>query len=281
MSNENIFREVDEELRSDRMRALWKRYGPYLIGAAVLVVLGVGINEGWRWWQNSTAARSSDLFYSAIETAQGADVAAAQEALNAVVAQGSGDYPLLARFRQAALLARDGRTAEAVAAYDALANSSAERRIRELALVLAANLLVDGGDVAAVQQRVAGLVDPANPLRNAAREAIGLAQYKAGDLAAALRTLDEIVADPLAGNQMRSRVQVYVAQLVAMGATPPEPAETAAATTPEAAPAEDATAEPASPAGQAQPQPTTASPAAPVTTATPTTAAMPTTTAAP
>ncbi|UXN73227.1 hypothetical protein N8D56_20075 [Devosia sp. A8/3-2] len=38
MSQDNIFREVDEELRSDRMRAFWRRFAPYVIGAAIAVV---------------------------------------------------------------------------------------------------------------------------------------------------------------------------------------------------------------------------------------------------
>lgn len=248
MSNENIIREVDEELRSDRIRALWRRFAPYIIGAAVLVVVGVAANEGWRWWQSSNAARSSDLFYTALESAEAGDIAESQEQLNAVIAQGSGGYPMLARFRQAALLARDGKTTEAVAAYDALATASTNQRIRELALVLAANLLVDGGDVAAVQQRVGGLIDPNNPMRNAAREAIGLTQYKAGDLNAALETFNAIMADPLTSNEAQSRVQVYVAQLVALGVELPG-AETST-------PAE----EPATPAQETATPMTTAAP---------------------
>src|SRR5690606_30784556 len=108
MSNDTILREVDEELRSDRMRSLWRRFGPYVIGAAVAIVLLVAVNEGWTWWQNSNSARSSDQLYSALELAEGTDVAAAQQALTEVVAEGSGGYPSLARFRQAALLAADG-----------------------------------------------------------------------------------------------------------------------------------------------------------------------------
>ena len=46
MSNENIIREIDEELRSDRMRKLWRNFGPYVIGAAVAIVLIVAVNEG-------------------------------------------------------------------------------------------------------------------------------------------------------------------------------------------------------------------------------------------
>jgi hypothetical protein len=222
MSNETIFREVDEELRGDRMRAIWRRFGPYVIGGAVAVVLIVAANQGWTWWQESNAARSSDQFYGALELAEAGDVAGAQTALNGVVTDGTGGYPTLARFRQASLLARDGKAADAIAAYDALATAETNPRLRELALVLAAYLLVDGGDVAAVLQRVGGLAVPENPMRNAAREAIGLTQYKAGDLNAAMATLEQVLNDPLSGQDVRSRVQLYVAQLVALGATGPE-----------------------------------------------------------
>ena len=71
MSNETIFREVDEELRGDRLRNLWRRFGPYVIGAAVAIVLLVAVNEGWSWWQGSQAAAASDKFYAALEIADG------------------------------------------------------------------------------------------------------------------------------------------------------------------------------------------------------------------
>lgn len=218
MSNDTLLREVSDELRGDRMRALWKRFGPYVIGAAVAIVLIVAVNEGWSWWQKSNAARSSDQFYAALELAEGTDIAAAQEALNKVIAEGSGGYPTLARFRHASLLAKEGKTAEAIAAYDALATAETNPRIRELALALGAYLLVDSADVAAVEQRVGGLTAPDNPMRNGAREALALAQYKAGDINAALETFEAILDDATASRELLGRVQIYVAQLIALGA---------------------------------------------------------------
>jgi hypothetical protein len=218
MSNDTIFREVDEELRSDRMRALWKRFGPFVIGAAAAIVLLVAVNEGWKWWQETNAARSSDQFYAALERAEAGDVAAATAALDRVETEGSGAYPTLARFREAALLAREGNNAEALAAYDALVAAEANRHLRDLALVLAAYLLVDSGNVDAVRQRVGGLAVEGHSLRNAAREAIGLAQYRGGDDDAAVATFQEILDDPVVPSELRSRVEIYVAQLVARGA---------------------------------------------------------------
>lgn len=241
MSNENFISEINEELRSDRLRNFWRRYGSWVIIAMVLVVVGVAGKEAWDWWQGSTSSRSSDQFYSALQLADGTDAAAAQKALDDLEKQGSGLYPTLARFRTAALLAKEGKTADAVSAYDAIATAESNKHIRDLAYVLSGLLLVDGGDVAQVEQRVGGLIDGINPMRNAAREALGLAKYKAGDLDGAMKSFSDVVADPLASQELRQRVQVYIAQLVAQGVINPAAAaaEAAKAAATPAAPAAD------------------------------------------
>lgn len=228
MSEQNIFREVDEELRSDRMRALWRRFAPYVIGAAVGVVLVVAANEGWTWYHANNAAKSSDELYAAFELIDGGDLPAAQTQLDALIADGSGSYPVLAQFRKAGVLVKEGAIADAVAAYDALANSQSNPRLRELALVLGGTLMVDAGTLADVESRVGSIAVEDSPLRNAAREALGLAQYKAGDFAAAQASFEAVVNDPLAQSTVRNRMGYYLAQLLSQGAIAAEPATDAA-----------------------------------------------------
>ncbi len=250
MSQDNIFREIDEELRSDRMRALWRRFAPYVIGAAVGVVVLVAVNEGWTWYHANNAAQSSDELYEAFDLIDGGDLAAAQTQLDTLVADGSGNYPTLAQFRKAGVMAKEGKLAEAVAAYDALANSQSNPRLRELALVLAGTLLVDGGTLADVESRVGSIAVEGSPLRNAAREALGLAQYKTGDFTAAQASFEAVINDPLTQSTVRNRMGYYLAQLLAQGAVAvePEAAADAAATAiddivSDEAPAAEATAE--------------------------------------
>jgi len=261
MSQDNIFREVDEELRSDRMRKLWRRFAPYVIGAAIGVVLIVAVNEGWAWYQNSTSAKSSDQYFAALDLVEKGDLAGGQAALDAIATSGNAGYAMLARFKEAALLAKNGKPTEAIAAYDALATNESNIRLRELALVFAANLLVDHGDLAAVQSRVGGIAVEGNPMRNAAREAIGLAQYKAGDLQGARATFESIMSDPMVSQNISGRVSLYIAQLAAEGAVAPEAPADAAAATP-AAPAAGGSMMSANPAPAADAT-TSATPAAP------------------
>lgn len=237
MSSESIIQEVDDELRRDRIRKLWRQLGPFVIGAAVLVVVVVAGYEGWTWWQKTQSSKSSDLFYSATKIADGTDFDAAKTALDGVIKDGSGGYPMLAQFRQAALLAQQGKIDDAVAAYDGLSSSVSNTHLRELALILAGNLLIDKGDVGAVQQRVGGSLTPESPLRNAAREVLGLAQYKAGKLDDAMTSFNAIMTDPGVTSDIRSRIQIFMLQLVAEGAKPIVPPDASSS-----APANDASA---------------------------------------
>ncbi|HTJ56421.1 MAG TPA: tetratricopeptide repeat protein [Devosiaceae bacterium] len=221
MSEETIFHEVTEELRRDRLHKSWRRFGPYLIGVAVLVVLVVAGNEGWKWYQSNSSSRSSDDLYQAFDLETGGDLAGAQKVLDQIIAQGSGQYPLIAKFRQAGLLAKQNASDQALAAYDALATSVGDPRLKGLALLLGANILVDKGDVPGVKSRIEGLLAPTDPLHTSAEETLGLAQYKAGDLNGALNTFEQVMNDPNAPQPTVGRMRLYAAQLVAQGATPP------------------------------------------------------------
>ena len=217
---DSAFREVDEELRNERMNKLWRQYGPYVIGVAVVIILLVAGNEAWRWWQTSTANNGADQFATAIDSIESGDIAGGQIALQSVIESGPGQYPVLAQFRAAALLADDGKTTEAIAAYDALLSTSSDTRLRELAAIFAAYLLVDAGDPLAVAQRVGDMQVANHPMRNAAREAIGLAHYKAGNLVEARVLFDAIAADPLTPRDLGLRVALYLGQLTAQGVGP-------------------------------------------------------------
>lgn len=217
MSDESFLREVEEELRSDKLKAFWKRYAPFIIGAAVLIVLIVAANEAWKWWRDSSAAEASERYYAAISLAETGDLAGAQAALEAIGSDGPDGYAILSRFRAAALLAEQGDPQGAIAAYDALSSSLNETRLRELALILGAYLAVDHLDVAGVQARAGSLTGDDSALRNQAREALGLAYYKAGDFEAARENFEAIAADPFTTQEMQVRAFVYLEQLSSAG----------------------------------------------------------------
>lgn len=196
MSDDSFIREVDEELRQDKAHALWKRYGPLAIGAAVALVLATGAWSYYTYSRAQKAGASGDRFLAALELIRDKKNDEAREVLKALEADGYGAYPVLARIRSATLLAESGDAKGAIAAFDAVAaDASVDISLRDVAKLRAGLLLVDHGTYEEVDQRVSTLATDTNPLRHSAREALGLAAWKAAQFDQAGKLFDRIVQD--------------------------------------------------------------------------------------
>lgn len=204
----DIFEEVDEEIRRDRFASLWKQYGAYFIAACIAVVLATAGWVAYREWRESRQMELAASYRAAAELAQANQPAQAAEAFAALAERAGGGYGVLARLRQAAALAEAGEKAEALAAYDRLAaESGADQVYRDLARLLAASLLADGGDAAEVRRRLEPLLGPDNPWRNSARELEGVVALRDGRLEAAREAFQAVLDDASASPSIRGRVQ--------------------------------------------------------------------------
>ena len=216
----DIFREVDEDLRREQFRRLWGRFAPYVIGLAVLIVAATAGYKGWEYWQQHQAATDGDRFIAAVALAEDGQHEAAIAALEALAADGSGGYPVLAGFRIAAEKSAAGDDTGAIAEYDAIAaRRGISEEIRNLARLRAALLVVDGADFADLESRIGDLAEVGNPWRHTARELLGLGAWRAGDYAAAESYFNEINNDQEAPQDLRQRSQLMLA-LIAAGAPP-------------------------------------------------------------
>ncbi len=211
MSDDSFIREVNEELRQDQAKALWDRYGPFVLGTAVAVVLVTAGWVAWDYWTSSRANKSGDDFSQALLLANQGKSHEALTALAALEKDGYGAYPLLARMRAATVLADKGDTAGAVAGFDAVAaDSSVPTAIRDMARLRAAFILVDSGAYADVAKRVETLTADTNPLRHSAREALGLSAWKEARAADALKLFEQVADDPSAPRNSRERATMMV-----------------------------------------------------------------------
>ena len=99
----DIFREIDEELRRDNIAKLWERYGAYLIGFAVVVVLITAGIVGWREYRSRQLQAEGTRYAAAVDLARKGEDDKAVQAFATVARDASGGHSLLARFEEAAL----------------------------------------------------------------------------------------------------------------------------------------------------------------------------------
>ncbi|MDD9909334.1 MAG: tetratricopeptide repeat protein [Ahrensia sp.] len=218
MSDDSFFREVDEELRSEKVQNFWKAYGTYLIAGAVLFVAAVA---GWRYYEFSTAqqaAQSGDAFIEAVRLAQNSKRDEALAALETIEGQSDNTYRVLARMRTAAELVEKGDHAAAVAAYDeVISDGGADENLKAIARIRAGFILVDTAGVSEVQGRVGALAAPDNPWRSSAREALGLAYFKAGDMNNAFQQFEAVYDDVESPATIKQRMRIMMDIIAAQG----------------------------------------------------------------
>jgi len=210
----DIFREIDEELRRDNLEQLWKRYGKYVVVLAVLVVLATAAVMGWRSYQERQATASGTQYQAALDLArQGKDADAA--AAFAVLAQSSASgRALLARLEEAAAKIRASDVAGATAIYDQIASDTATpAEYRNVATMLWARYALEQSDPKLVIAKLQPLAAPTSPWTGLARETIALAELKAGDSAKARADFDAIAKDDALPGALKERAGIMAESL--------------------------------------------------------------------
>ena len=193
----DISREIEEELRQERFEALWRKHGRKLIGLAVLVVIATAIFVAWQDWQRrqdeELGGRFAAIMASAALGKTPDDKIRTEKDLDALSDSGAGGYRLLARF-QAALMRIQGADREAgIGGLKAIAaDGHVDQSFRDLALALAGLAGVDNEDASAVSSALAPLSVAPDAWRFSAQELVALADWKAGDHAAARKFINSL-----------------------------------------------------------------------------------------
>jgi len=209
----DIFNEVDEEMRRDRALALWKRYGRYLVGAAVVIVVATSAVVGWREYQSRQRSAEGERFATAVADARAGRTTEAAQAFAAIAETAKSGYAPLARFREAAALAQLGKLGEAVAAYDRLsAEASNDKTFRDLARLEAALLLMNEGKIDDVMARLKPL-SAEGAMRHIARELEAMLLLRSGVTEEVKVALARIADDPEAPAGVRGRAAEMLAAL--------------------------------------------------------------------
>lgn len=228
-----LAREIDEELRREQLLKLWEQYGTYIVGIVLLVVIGVGGMKYLEHRRAQAAEAAGVRFVGALrELAQKKD-SEAQKALQEIAATAPAGYSVLARLRLAAADRAAGKTAEAAAAFEAIAKErGVDPLIGDYARLQAAMLRLDSASFTEMQNRLNDLTVETNAWRFSARELLGLSAHKAGNAEEARKQFQQLVADrgTPPGIAERARVMMAMlteAELAKEGAPVPEKAEPA------------------------------------------------------
>ena len=214
MSNPDSFiDEVTEEVRRDKLFAMFRKYG--WIGA--LGVIGIVGGTAYSEWQKAQDRARAQSFGDAIAEAMAQKTQAERaSALNAVAADGGQLAP------KVLLMASEADKPAALAALQALAADASQPQVyRDLASLRAVMLM--GKDVPLAERRTAleALAGPGRAFRPLAAEQLAYLMVEDGKTADAIKALGDLMQDQEAPAGLRARAEQMI---TALGGTPPKAA---------------------------------------------------------
>lgn len=204
--NEAFLREVDENLRRDRMEDFAKTYGKWLIAAVIVFLVAVG---GYLFWQNKQkekAAAQSEELTSIYNQVGNGGVEGAKKKLQPLEGASNDVVRALALLTEAAIALDSNDRNTALAKYRAVSNDSGiPDAYRNLALIRTTALEFDQMKGADVVARLAPLTKPGNPWFGSAGELTAMAYLKDGQKDKAARLFAAIASDKQAPETVRNR----------------------------------------------------------------------------
>ena len=205
-----LFEEVEEQLRSERYRALGQRALPWVLGLGAAALIAALAVWGWQSYRQQAIAKASDEYGAALDAMGQGHKAAAARLWTEVSRSPAKGYRSLALMQLGGLSMGDNKPAEAVKYFDRAAQAAPDDIIGDAARLKSAFALLDTAPETQVEARLTPLIGDKRPYRVQAREALGFAKLMAGDGAGARREFSMIANSLDAPEGARERAKAAI-----------------------------------------------------------------------
>ena len=202
--------EVNEELRRQQLKSIWDRFGIYIIGFALLIILSVGGNEIMNYFSNRLSQKESIAFDKALTLIEEGNDSTGLDKLIELKDSKTG-YKGLAFFRLSSESLSNGNHQEAI---DYLKKASMDKtltkNLRVFAKIKAGLILVDNGNVSEVDVLLGEVIENGGPFSFHAKEILALALINDGRDLEAQEIFQEIANDALAPPVLARRAEIFL-----------------------------------------------------------------------
>lgn len=200
-----LIEDIKEDIKKEDLLKIWNQYGNMILGGIMAFVLGV---SGFLYWQHrkeQTQLEIAKAYEGILQKRDPASPEAAIKALQDFALSATSGYKVLADFMAAGLLP------DSVQAFKVLSgDQKIEKPFREMALILAGLADLDGANPRAVLDMLSPFENSASPLRPLAREIMGYAFIRLGNLDTALSLFESLIHDQTAPQGLRGRAEAML-----------------------------------------------------------------------
>ena len=220
----DIFHDIEEGLRQDRLKKLWRKFRWPLIGLILLIVGAVVALVLVKDVTETRKLEQAERFSNALEIYSTGDSKAAAKAFSSLAFEAEDPgYLVFSSFRSAQAHIESDKINKAISIFDDLAgNAEVLPLYRELAVFFAADLLLDTVTYEEINQRLAPIMLSESVWRPMAQEVVALAALKSGNVDRARELFQELTLDALSPPGIKERAKKFLANIGGIMQSPEE-----------------------------------------------------------
>ena len=160
---DDIFKEVDEELREERLTKIWKRIGPYVIGILSGTIIITSAVIGYREYDETQRQNWGVQFAEAMNLSEEGNWQESLDLFETLTEKTNLGYKTLSLFQAASLYAKNDNKEKALEIYQSLENEALDENFRDLATLMLIYLQFDNADPEILEKRIEKLASKGNP----------------------------------------------------------------------------------------------------------------------
>lgn len=182
----DIFEEVEEGLRQDKLTGLWKKYGVFAYLAGALIIGGVALNEYLKIQSDEAETRDAARLESALNEVEARNYEIAATQLTGIMEDGIAPANIAAHYLAGVRLDGNGDAGAAASVLAGTVGDAADPT-QKLALIKSAYLQADTFSRAELEAMLMPLAEDDGPFGALAKELIAAKALQDGDVSFARR----------------------------------------------------------------------------------------------
>ncbi len=206
----DVFQEVDEDIRQERYKTIWKRYRYYFISIIMVLIIAVATNAFLRHENFKKVNERSDKFFNAISISNSNSDEALKllNEFSKTELKSSQYNVVLSLFIEAAINREKQDFSAALNVYSQIAKmENIDIFYIDYANLCAAETLISSDDIEAATIMLEMLIKNNSPLLLIAKEYLGYVEISKGNYEKSKILFEEIYEDASSSQEMINRVK--------------------------------------------------------------------------
>ena len=214
LEEDAFIREINEDLKNDNMRLIWKKYGVYIV-SAVAIILTITVSfETIKAWRMRQFEAWSNSYAFALALEKDGNFDESLTVLREIQSSRSGIYADLALIQEVSVLFGQGKSDEALALLEKIiSDKKINKKLLDAAVMKLVSYKIDFAPAEELKALLLPLTDEKNSWSLEAKELLALLFVREGDLEQARGIYDEIIETAGTNENLKSRVKDMLAAL--------------------------------------------------------------------